>query len=508
MWPSGILARVPWRITLSVIAATALGGYFFFGRPADLGAMLVVATGDFMEQVNVSGSVVAARDVDLGFAANGRVSGVYVSVGEWTVMGAVLAEIENGDLAAVLEQKRSILAQTEANIASLKAGTRPEELAVASAAVASAQAALADAIRSAYTTCDDAVRNRADAFFTNPRTDPKLSFNVANAALRLAVERDRLTAESVLKAWSEQILKLPTSGSNYGDNASGLAVASQAYLAQVAALLAGANAALGEGVPDQTTTTATLTSYESSLATARANVNTVAASLTATVSALDAAKKNLALKQAGPTVESVAAAEAAVASASAEVRNAIAALAKTRIVAPFGGTVTRVDAKVGGIVSPSAPAISLQGGDVFQIETYVPEVAISGVAEGNPATTTLDAYGPSVLFATKVVAVDPAETIKDGVPTYKTTLALLAADPRIRSGMTADIAIETGVLRDAIVIPAGAVGKKGDVSYVSVVERGAAVSRAVVIGASPSLGQAHILSGLSAGDVILLAPVP
>lgn len=497
-----------WRIFAAAAVLVAVVAYFLFGRSADLGATLAVARGDFSEQVDVSGSVVAARDADLGFAANGRVSGVYAAVGDRVEAGAVLAEIENGDLAASLDQKRSALARAEADLASLKAGTRPEEVAVASAAVANAQAALADAIQSAYTNSDDAVRNRADAFFTNPRTDPKLSFNVANAILKMTVEHDRLAAESSLKAWSEQILKLQTSGSLYGENLSGLAAASQEYLAQIIALLADANAALAEGVPDQTITATTLISYESSLATARANVNAAAAALTAAASALASAQKTLALKQSGPTIESVAAAEAAVGVASADVRNASAALAKTRVVAPFGGVVTRVDAKVGGIVSPSAPALSLQSAGVFQIETYVPEVAISGVSAGNPATTTLDAYGASVPFAAKVVAVDPAETIKDGVPTYKTTLAFLSADPRIRSGMTADVVIETGILRSAIVIPSGAVGRNGGAPYVSVVAGKGAVNRPVVLGRSPSLGQVEIVSGLSAGDVILLRPSP
>lgn len=502
------LTSPSWRIALVVVILAAIGGYVFFGRGADLGSTLVISRGDFREQVSVSGTITAAKDVDLGFAANGRIVSVYASVGQHVAAGAVLAKIENADLAAALAQKRSALAQAEANLASLRAGTRPEELAVASSAVANAQAALADAIQSAYTTCDDAVRNRADSFFTNPRTNPQLSFSVANATLEMAVEQDRLAIEPALKQWSEQLLKLPTSGSQYGDNLSGLAASSQAYLSQVVTLLADANAALSQGVPDQTTSASALASYEASLAVARANVNAAAAALTAAVSVLDAANKNLTLKQAGATRNALDAQEAAAAAASAEVRNAAAALAKTRIVAPFGGTVTRVDAKIGEIVSPTVSAIALQSDGIFQIETYVPEVSIAGVTVGNPATTTLDAYGSLVFFAAKVVAVDPAETVKDGVPTYKTTLAFLSADQRIRSGMTADVAIETGVLRDAVVIPAGAVGKKGGASYVSVVERGATVSRAVVTGASPSLGQAHILSGLSAGDVILLAPVP
>ena len=97
--------------------------------------------------------------------------------------------------------------------------------------------------------------------------------------------------------------------------------------------------------------------------------------------------------------------------------------------------------------------------------------------------------------------------MKDGVPTYKTTLRFLKEDPSIRSGMTANVTIVSGVLRGAIVIPTGSVGTKKGASYVSVVKNNAVVSRAVTIGPSPALGQTQILSGLSAGDVILLTRV-
>lgn len=465
----------------AAIAAIALGGYVFFGRPADLGATLAIVPGDFREQVSVSGTVIAARDVALGFAASGRISGVYARVGRQVEAGSILAETENGDLVAALEK-----AQTD--LASLLAGTRSEELAVAATAAANARASLIDAIQNAYTISDDAVRNKADALFTNPRTNPNLSFTVANAVLEASVERERANIEAALTDWASLV------GTLSSDTAAKSAKQSQAYLEQVTTFLADMNLALNQSVAGQSASATTL-------ATARTNVNTAAAALTDDAAALDAAESALALKQAGPTREAIAAQEATV-------RSARASLAKTRVVAPFSGTVTRMDANVGEIVSPTASGISMQSNGIFKIETYIPEVSIAGIAVGNVATTTLDAYGSSAFFTAKVVAIDPAETVKDGVPTYKTTLAFLSADPRIRSGMTADVVIETGILHDTIVIPSGAVGKKGGTPYVSIVVGKGVANRPVVLGRSPALGQVEIVSGLSAGDVILLRPSP
>lgn len=482
------LAFAGWKYALLGVAIVGFGAYMLFGRGGNVGATLTIIPGDFAEEVNVSGTVIAARDVDLGFAANGRIAGTYVRVGERVGAGTILAQTENGDLIAALSE-------AEANLASLKAGTRLEEVEIASVAVENAKKALIAAVQSAYTVSDDAVHNKADSFFTTVRTDPKLSFTVSNLLLKTKVEQEREAIEPALISWSALVSQLTA------ENAAASARESQNYLKQVVTFLSDANAALNQAVADQNTSADTLSSYASTLATGRTNVNSAATTLADDIAALDSALRTLALKQAGSTAENIRAQEAVV-------RAAAASLAKTRIVAPFSGVVTRMDAKVGEIVSPSSSLISMQSDGVFQIETFVPEVAIVRIATGNLATTTLDAYGSSLEFPSKVIAVDPAETVKDGVPTYKATLSFLTADPRIRSGMTANVRITTRTLPDAIVIPQGAVKNSQDGASVFVVTKGGATERPVTLGTSPALGQVEVLSGLSAGDVILLTPSP
>ena len=490
-----------WKYAFFALIVVAIGGYVFFGRGGNAGAMMVVTRGDFRQQVSVSGTVVAAKDADLGFAANGRIAGAYATVRQRVGAGTILAETENGDLVAALAQKRSALIEAQADLAALRAGTRPEEVAVAAAAVENAEAELVDAIQDAYTTSDDAIHNKTDTLFINPRTNPTLTFATSDATLRMTLEFERATIEPMLASWAELV------GALSHETVAEAARQSQTYLAKIAALLADANAAINRGVADSTVTAATLSSYGTTLATARGNVNAVASTLTSDSAALISAEKNLALKEAASTSESIAASEAAVAAAEADVENARAALVKTRVFAPFSGIVTRMDAKVGEIVSPSTSLIAMQGDGIFEIETFIPEVAIARLAVGNTATTTLDAYGSGVTFPASVIAVDPAETIKDGVPAYKTTLAFLARDPRIRSGMTADVEIETGTLTDTIVIPLGAVGLRPAGRYVTVVVEGNRENRAVETGTTPAMGTIEIVSGLSAGEVILLAPV-
>src|SRR5581483_10901237 len=93
----------------------------------------------------------------------------------------------------------------------------------------------------------------------------------------------------------------------------------------------------------------------------------------------------------------------------------------------------------------------------FQIDANIAEADIAKVALGQKATVTLDAYGPDVVFNATVIKIDPAETIVDGVPTYKTTFQFDTPDDRIKSGMTANIDIQGDSHTDVLAVPERAV---------------------------------------------------
>jgi HlyD family secretion protein len=483
---------------IALAAALAAGAYAFAGGQS-AAATYTIHRGTFERQVAVSGSVVAGRDAELGFAATGRVRGVYTKAGAHVAAGTLLAEIENGDEVALLERSQAALAKAQADLEEAKAGTRPEEIVIAETAVGNAQSSLAEAVRAAFTAVDDAIYNRADALFTNPRTDPAFIYAVSDIALRNRLEEERRALEPAFAAWSRSI-DLAGSDSAAADNA-------RMAIAQVTAFLADASAAVSKAIPDQQHTASAIAADAAAVAAGRSGVDAAQKALVAAVGALASAERDLALKRAGSRTEDIAAGRALVASAAADVKSAQAALQKTRIVAPFAGVVTEIGLEAGEIVSPSSAGISMQSDSGYEIETFIPEIAIADVAVGQHATTTLDAYGDAVEFPATVIAIDPAETEKNGVPTYKTTLAFVGRDERIRSGMTAEVRIVTGLLEDAIVLPEGALGRESEGAYVMVqVKKDSYERRAVETGDSPSLGQVEITSGLSEGEVISLAP--
>ena len=222
---------------------------------------------------------------------------------------------------------------------------------------------------------------------------------------------------------------------------------------------------------------------------------------------LNQAKSSLIQKQASARPEDIA-------SAYGQLLIAEGAYNDKFIFAPFDGIITKMDAKVGEITSPNISLITMMGVGTFQIESYVPEVNISLIKLDDEAKTTLDAYGDATIFLAKVVSIDPAETIRDGVSTYKIKLQFENKDDRIKSGMTANVSITTFDKPNVIVVPGGVVFDKAPSSssgqagkkFVQVKTNKKVSDREVVLGNVSSLGQVEIVSGLVSGDVVILNP--
>ena len=240
-------------VSAIVVVAAIAGVWYFFDHLPESGMQtMIVHPAAYSETVAVSGQVVAARDVDLGFAQGGRVSRIYADVGQRVKQGDLIAETENGDVRALLSQAKAALAAQQAQLASLKAGTRPEAIAVTQAQLSSDQAALSqtnaalvNVIQSAYTVSDDAVRNKTDQFITNPRSPaPLVAFTTSNSQSAMNLSIDRVSAESLLVAWQSQVAALSPDG-----DLSSAQQTAEKNLAQIASLLADANTALVSAVP-------------------------------------------------------------------------------------------------------------------------------------------------------------------------------------------------------------------------------------------------------------------
>ncbi|MCL9971903.1 MAG: efflux RND transporter periplasmic adaptor subunit [Candidatus Pacebacteria bacterium] len=504
-------------LLLILVVAVAVGGYWYLSRDIN-GAeeLLSVTPAPFLQEVSLSGKVEAQKDVDLGFAAGGRVQYVTVKVGDVVQAGQTLAEVENGDIVALVEQRRAVLRVAEAELAALKVGTRPEQVAVSEADVVAKRvqleqsvSALVNAIKDAYTEADDAVRTQTDQFFSNPTSNsPQLTFTVASSQTEASVENGRRDMEGMLAAWAGDVAGLSTSG-----DVDAALLKAKTNLATVASFLFKTNLAITQGGATGAVTQADLNSFAAGVSVARSAINNAITVLTSAetaranaTTALVSAQSSLALARAGATQEDITAQEARVASARAAVSDATAQLQKTRITAPFTGTVTTVDAKAGEVASANTPVLSLISASDVLIESYVPEINFAILALGDKARVTLDAYSEETVFAATLTAIDPAETVRDGVSTYRVLLSFDQKDPRIRAGMTANVIIVTDERPGIIAIPQRIVRSKDGVKVVTVKVGDTYVDRQVVTGVVSSSGSVEVVSGLQAGDTVVVVP--
>jgi len=121
------------RALLVAIIVVAIGGilYYLFAREKE-------AEGNF---IKVSGNI-EAIEVDVGFKISGRIVSRLFQEGDWIDVGKVLAKLDDEDILNRLEVARATLVSAQARLSKLLAGSRPEEIRQAEAAVNQAKSDL------------------------------------------------------------------------------------------------------------------------------------------------------------------------------------------------------------------------------------------------------------------------------------------------------------------------------------------------------------------------------
>lgn len=482
---------------------------------------IVAKTGTIVQEVSVTGRVKPAESVDLSFETGGKVAAVYVKVGDKVLAGQKLAVLANGGLMASLEKAKANLAAEVATLSEIKKGTRPEEIVIAETDLANAKsnanAALKENYDTALSTAGEAVVKGKNALLT--LTDFQFKYYSSNdqdssilADFKKLAVYGLLGQDNAGRLSVDDLSKLD--GGAYG--AVRDAVANPVY-ANIDSALDKTILALQKvkNALDAVKITSGFTSTEKSdLSTAKTTVGAEISAVSAESQAIAvqkatnaaniaAAEANLALKKAGSTADEIAIEEAKVKSLEASVLSANAELDKTIIIAPISGTVTRQDAKVGQIDSANVIIMSLISASNFEIEANIPEADIAKIKVGDTAGVTLDAYGNDAVFEVKVAKIDPAETVIEGVATYKTTFIFTKDDKRVKSGMTANIDIKTDEKDNVIIIPARAVTSKNNEKFVQVLTAEGPKDIAVSAGLRGSDGNIEIISGINEGDKIV-----
>lgn len=193
-------------------------------------------------------------------------------------------------------------------------------------------------------------------------------------------------------------------------------------------------------------------------------------------------------------------AQSAIAQSNAALRVAGVNKGYARIVAPFAGTITQKNVEPGSLAVPGSPLLSIERTGWYRLEASVEESKLPFIHVGQKIDVDVDALGHAVTGTVSEVA----PTLDPATRTYIVKIDL-QNNRSLRSGLFGRAHFRTGDA-NALVIPAGAVNRNGQLQSVMLAESGVARLRIITTGEAQGSGMT-VLSGLEPGDQ-LIDPLP
>jgi RND family efflux transporter MFP subunit len=444
-----------WRWWQSSRAQQAPSGAGGAGKPPATPVNLTTVASKTVQDSSVFvGTLQAPRSVTIKPQIEGRIKQLFITEGDRVQQGQPIVSLQSDDTQAVLQQRQAALAQANANLSLLKAGTRQEQIAQARATLAQAQAKLRDAQAGAQ---------------------PQ---EIAQAVAQIDSAQSTL---DLAKTRTQRYERLAQQGAVSQDQLEGFR---QAQRSNQAALVVA----------------------QKKLAQLRSSRNSDISSLSA---AVDQQQQNLQQQLNGARPEEIAQAQAQVAQAAAQVRAAQVQLQYTQVLAPFTGVVGNIPVKVGDLAAKGDSLTTLTKNDSFDLNLSIPLSRANQLRSGLPVEL-LDAAGKSIAMG-KVGFIAPNATADSQTILAKANFAKFANSqgrPIDKQSVQARVIWQQ---RPGILIPVTAISRLGGKTFVFVAQERqspdgktalSAIQKPVELGAIEG-NSYQVLQGLKPGEKIV-----
>jgi RND family efflux transporter MFP subunit len=519
-----------WLLLVLLVAAAAGGGYWLWASnqpaktatAANAGFTQVseVKQGNLSTTLNVVGQLEAVQQADMAFermSGSAKLLKLEVKAGSVVTAGQVLASIDAAPYQQAVDQARSDLQAAQENLTTLKTPATAVEKAKADATVATAEVALelakknlADLKSPDIAALKDAVANAQDSLalaqLQQTLTDHDATAkNLRDMSYALDFHERRVSELQDLVAHGKANLEQTNAVATEQD----AVVKGQADLA---AAQIRRQVALQTAVAKVETAKAALVTAQENLAAGQAGGDklVVAQSQLAVQNAevsLATAKDDRTTLVNGADAAALAAAQASVDKKQLALDNATAALAGTKLTAPFAGTVLQTKVAAGNLIGSGTNILTIADLKSLQVAASVDETTIKRVTSGQTAQVTFDALVGQTLRG-QVGEVPLQGALQGGVMVYEVTISLTGADKLpLLVGMTANVKIATGQAQNALLVPAMAVQRASSGYQVLVPDatgaQGTPTAVTVEIGLSDGVNT-QITKGLNLGDKVLV----
>jgi HlyD family secretion protein len=438
--------------------------------------------------LDTAGTIGSVNEATLSFPTTGQVSAVNVAVGQQVTAGQTLATLNTTSLESQVASAQSALANAQAKLAADQAGqtsssakvtpamyvtsssSAPSDLKSAQDAVTAAQKQVDDDMNAAAASLTDQQKKCQTVIHPDPSQPPsQADVDACTAAIQQAQNAQNNTQAD------EQKL-----------------AAAESTLSDVLAKGASAPAPPAPSAPSAPRSPSPASPAPKSAPTPPSTGNPGSGN--------SPAPSTKTSTPASP--EQLAADQAAIDSANAQVAVAQQNLAAATLVSPIAGTIGEIGLTTGQTESSQQHIIVLgPGGD--QVTTAVSDTQAGKVKPGQKALVMPDGGGTTISGQVTSIGL-LSSTTSSGAPSYPVTISLPATGQQLHEGATVSVSIITSTANAPVTVPTSAVHLTGGSASVTTLSGSLTTVKRVTVGVMGA-SLTEIRSGLSAGDQVVLA---
>jgi RND family efflux transporter MFP subunit len=433
------------------------------GDPVRVVTVQPISTTTLTETLTITGDVTAGEDASVGAKAPGRVVAVYVKDGDAVAANQLIAQLDTTSLYAQLQQ-------AQAQVGSAMASSNQ------------ARASLAQALRNASvgpSKTTSGVR-QAQAQLKVAQAQLQKALNGARPEERRQAESNVAAAKTAFDTANKELDRIETlvregaiAGNRLDQQRNAVATARSQYENAQQALNIIRNGTRSEDVE----------AAREQVRQAQESVRTAQAQ-----KELDPLLRD----QVDAARAQLEATRSQVQSAQAQVKIAQQAISDAQVRAPFSGKILGRPIQPGTVVGSGTPVARIIGGQGIYFSGDLPSSEVSRVRQGMPVTVVVDALPGKTYHGTVAAVSAQGESVGR---LFNVRIQLSDGYGEVKPGMFARGEIQIRVVPEATVVPQGAVVRRGDDSFVFVIQ-------------GDKAQRLPVTTGLQRGDVIQVSGVP